>query len=305
MHRNLRLSVMISLCLSVCVNAQLRAQAPSKTLASVPASSGQSSAPPASKPTEIEDKVEKYLRNLFAWGPEFEVKAGPAKPSPIPDLLEVPVTVGMQGQSDAATVYVSKDGKFIIRGDLSDMSADSFADVRAKLHPGNSPSMGPENAKVTLIEFADFECPSCRQLDRILRELLPKHPEVRLVYKDFPLTEIHPWAMTASIAAQCAYRQDPAAFWKMHDIIFDSQDLITPANVWDKMHDFANQLNLDKSIFETCVVDPAIQKEIADTQTEGRELNVNGTPTIFVNGRRVAGPDKDLITRYLQFISYP
>lgn len=71
------------------------------------------------------------------------------------------------------------------------------------------------NAKVTLIEFGDFQCPSCRELDRLLHEILPNHPEVRLVYKHFPLTEIHPWAMTAAIASQCTYQQDPKSFWKI------------------------------------------------------------------------------------------
>jgi protein-disulfide isomerase len=198
---------------------------------------------------------------------------------------------------------VSKDGKFIFRGELSDMSVDPLADIRSKLHPGNSPSIGPANAKITLIEYADFECPSCRQLDRVLRDLLPKHPEVRLVYKDFPLTTLHPWAMTASIAAQCANQQDPASFWKIHDIIFDAQDVITPSNVWDKMTDFAGQLGLNVETFRACLANPDTPHEIEKTMTEGRELNISGTPTIFVNGRRIIGPDEALMEQYIIFES--
>jgi len=113
----------------------------------------------AAKPGTVESSVEHYLRNLYAWGPAFDVKVGPSKPSPIADLLEVPVTVSMGGQSDTAVVYVSKTGSFLLRGELTDMSVDPFADTRSKLHVGTSPSMGPEDARVTLIEFADFECP--------------------------------------------------------------------------------------------------------------------------------------------------
>jgi len=238
---------------------------------------------------------------MYAWGPQYEIKLGPTKPTAIPNLLEIAVTVGLQGQSDTAVVYVTTDGKYIFRGELSDMTIDPLAETRSKLHPGNSPSMGPTDAKITLIEFADFECPSCRQLDRILRDLLSQHPEIRLVYKDFPLTTIHPWAMTAALAGQCAAKQSPASFWKLHDTIFDAQDLITPSNVWEKMSDFANQIGLNVETFRTCMSNPETAQEIDKTTEEGHELNVTATPTIFVNGRRIVGPDEPILKQSIQF----
>jgi protein-disulfide isomerase len=255
----------------------------------------------ASKPATIEVRVEKYLRNLYAWGPTFDVKVGPSKPSPIPDLLEVPVMVAMGGQSDTAVVYVSKTGDFLLRGELSNMAVDPFADIRSKLHVGTSPSIGPEDAKITLIEFADFECPSCRQLDLVLRELLPRHPEVRLVFKHYPLTEIHPWAMTAAIASQCAFQQAPAAFWKMHDAIFDAQDVISASNVWDKLLDLANQQGLNAEAYQACMTNPETVTQVKATIEEGHALTISATPTTFVNGRRVVGPDKSMIEQYITF----
>ncbi|HEV7967466.1 MAG TPA: thioredoxin domain-containing protein [Candidatus Acidoferrales bacterium] len=256
----------------------------------------------AAKPGTVESRVEKYLRNLYAWGPAFDVKVGPSKPSPIADLLEVPVTVSMGGQSDTAVVYVSKTGTFLLRGELTDMSVDPFADIRSKLHVGTSPSIGPEDAKVTLIEFADFECPSCRQLDLVLREFLPQHPEVRLVFKHYPLTDIHPWAMTAAIASQCAFEQSPAAFWKIHDAIFDAQDVISPSNVWDKMIDLAAQQGLNAEAYHACMINPETASQVKATMEEGHALAITATPTTFVNTRRVVGPDKALIEQYLTFI---
>ena len=255
----------------------------------------------AAKPGTVESSVEHYLRNLYAWGPAFDVKVGPSKPSPIADLLEVPVTVSMGGQSDTAVVYVSKTGSFLLRGELTDMSVDPFADTRSKLHVGTSPSMGPEDAKVTIIEFADFECPSCRKLDLVLRELLPRHPEVRLVFKHFPLTDIHPWAMTAAIASQCAFQQSPPAFWKMHDAIFDAQDVISPSNVWDKMLDLANQQGLNADLYQACMINPETAAQVKESIDEGHTLTITATPTTFVNGRRVVGPDKPLIEQYITF----
>ncbi len=256
---------------------------------------------PTAKPGTVESRVERYLRNLYAWGPAYDVKVGPSKPSPIPDLLEVPVTVSMGGQSDTAVVYVSKTGNFLLRGELTDMSVDPFADIRSKLHIGNSPSMGPEDAKVTLIEFADFECPSCRQLDLVLREFLPRHPEVRLVFKHYPLTDIHPWAMTAAIASQCAFQQSPAAFWKIHDAIFDAQDVISPSNAWDKMQDLANHLGLNPDAYRACMISPDTANQVTETIQEGHALTITATPTTFVNSRRVVGPDKSLIEQYISF----
>ena len=209
MNRTLRFLLLAISLLVIQPESRIYAQTPGANSSKSPTASVKSSTVPALSPDAIENTVVQYLRNMYAWGPEFDLKVGATKQSPIPDLLEMPVTVGMQGQSDTATVYVTKDGKFMVRGELTDMSVDPLADTRSKLHIGTSPTMGPADAKVTLIEFADFECPSCRQLDRILRDFLPKHPEVRLVYKDFPLTQVHPWAMTAAIAAQCTAQQDP------------------------------------------------------------------------------------------------
>jgi protein-disulfide isomerase len=256
---------------------------------------------PTAKPGTVESRVEQYLRNLYAWGPAYDVKVGPTKPSPISELQEVPVTVSLAGQSDTAVVYVSKKGNFLLRGELTDMTVDPFADIRSKLHVGKSPSMGPEDAKITLIEFADFECPSCRQLDLILRELLPRHPEIRLVFKHYPLADIHPWAMTAAIASQCALQQSPAAFWKMHDAIFDSQDVISPSNVWDKMQNLAKQLGLNADTYQACTTDPEVTTQVKANIEEGRTLTINATPTTFVNNRRVVGPDKSAIEQDITF----
>jgi protein-disulfide isomerase len=248
----------------------------------------------------LEGRIEHYLRCSYGWGDTYGVKVGPAKPSLMPDLLAVPVTVTMAGQSDTAVVYVDKKGRFILRGELADMNVDPLANIRSKLIPGNSPATGPKDAKITLIEFADFECPSCRQLDLILRDLLATRPDIRLVYKNFPLTNLHPWAMTAAIAGQCTFQQNPEAFWKIHNEIFDAQDVISPSNVWDKMVDFAAQLGLDPQAFRSCMADPATAKIIAQSQAEGHALDVSATPTTFVNGRRVVGPDEALLKQFIQ-----
>ena len=288
-----RSSCLIAILICIAAHPALKAQSDARKKPPPSAHSADPSS--AVKPGSIESNVEKYLRNLYAWGPSFEVKVGPSKPSPVAGLLEVSVTVSKDGQSDSAVVYVSQNGDFLIRGELFEMTADPFIETRSKLHLENSPSVGPADAKVTLVEFADLECPSCRQLDLYLRAFLPHHPEARLVFKHFPLTEFHPWAMTAALATQCAFQQNPATFWKMHDAIFDSQDRITPSNVWERMIDLATQMGLNPEDLKTCMAAPETSDRIKADISEGRSLNVTATPTTFVNGRRVVGPDNLLI----------
>ena len=114
---------------------------------------------PRRKAKRLGTHVEEFLRNYYAWGPEFDVKAGAEKPSPIPNLIEMPVTVSMGGASDTATVYVSKDGKFIFRGDVTIMTVDPFAETRAQLHPEGWPSEGTADAKVVLVEMRISSAP--------------------------------------------------------------------------------------------------------------------------------------------------
>ncbi|MGH9701861.1 MAG: thioredoxin domain-containing protein, partial [Candidatus Acidiferrales bacterium] len=180
---------------------------------------------------QIETKIESYLRNLFAWGSDFQVKVGPFKDAPMPGYYEVSVTVTHAEQSDTGMIYASKDGRFIFRGEVDDTSKDPFAKVRATLHLDDNPSRGPANARVTVVDFSDFECPHCAELQKILKLTIPKYPQVRFVFKDFPLQQ-HPWAMTAALAGRCAYMQSPDAFWKVHDSIFENQLVINPDNAW-------------------------------------------------------------------------
>ena len=91
---------------------------------------------------------------------------------------------------------------------------------------------------MTIYEFSDFECPHCRAMNEILKQVEAENPKIRIVFKNFPLTQIHPWAETAAIGAHCASIQKPEAFWTIHDLIFDNQDVISAENVWDKLVSF-------------------------------------------------------------------
>jgi protein-disulfide isomerase len=249
----------------------------------------------------VRKNVEANLRKIYAWGPAFRVNIAPLKDAPVPGFYEVTAEVTMGAQSDSAVMYVSKDGRYLLRGDIQDMSTDPLAAVRSQIHLAGNPSKGPENARVVVVEYADFQCPTCRQLHQTLRAIGPGYPQVRFVFKDFPLVQIHPWAMTAAIAGRCAFQQNPEAFWKLHDSIFDSQDVISPQNAWQNMLDFAAKADLDTSAFRACMTSPEATQAVQENVKEGQVLKIANTPTLFVNGRRMIGNDRALLEQYLQY----
>jgi protein-disulfide isomerase len=252
-------------------------------------------------PEELKHKVDSYLRNLFAFGPEVKLTVGEFKETGLPGLLETNITVTVDGNKEDAKMWVSKDGKFLMRGELSDMSKDPMADTRTKLDVKDAPVTGNSKATITVAEFADFECPVCRNLHEALKEVLPSYPQARLVFKDFPLEQVHPWARTGALAGRCAYQQDPKAFWKMHDFLYDKQDLISAANVWDKAVDFAGQTGLNTDTFKACMTSPEAASAVDASIANGKLLEVSSTPTVFVNGRRMVGADRHQLEQLLQY----
>ncbi|NJP97153.1 Na+/H+ antiporter NhaA [Nonomuraea sp. FMUSA5-5] len=149
---------------------------------------------------------------------------------------------------------------------------------------------GPADARVTLVEYGDFECPYCGRLHPILEEVLRKNPDVRLVFRHFPLRTLHPRANAAAIVAEAA--ADRGRFWEMHDILYDNQRFLTDAD----LEHYAAELDVDPW---SDVSRHAAR--IAVDETSGRDSGVRGTPTLFVNGVRYeGGHDLDSITRAVE-----
>ncbi len=258
-------------------------------------------APPQNSDAALTHSAEAFIRNLFTWGPDYKLQVGPLGPSPSPDFYSVPFSVTYKGQTQHATFYISKDGKQFIRGEMFDTAANPFASNIANLHIDGSPSRGPATGAITIVEFADFECPHCREVHTIMKSVEKDYPQLRLVFKYFPLTQIHPWAETAAIGAQCAFQQSPPAFWKMYDLIFDNQDTITPENVFDQLATFAGQSGLNTDSFKACMASPAAKQAVDADHAEGVALHVDSTPTLFINGRPLAGGDLNTIEQYIKF----
>lgn len=252
--------------------------------------------------SQTQKNIEAYLRNLYAFGPDVVLLVGPLKDTSVEGLMETNVDVTIGENKEAAKFYVSKDGKFLFRGEMSDMTKDPLAENRAKIQMKDAPTLGDPIAPVTLVEYSDFECPVCRNLHDVLRGILPNYAgKLRVVFKDFPIEQLHPWARTAAIAGRCAYQQNPAAFWKIYDLIYDNQELISAANAWTKMTEYAAQSGVDADTFKSCMASAQAAAAINASSANGALLEVSSTPTVFINGRRLIGADQHLLEQYINY----
>jgi protein-disulfide isomerase len=283
--------------LSAAALGALLANSTPAQLPSAPAPAGNSSASLSPE----QKNVEAFLRRYYALGTDVQVLVG--QPQPIGDsgLRETTVEVKTAEGSDKVKMYLSKDGRYLIRGEVTDMTTDVLGETAAKIDTANSAVLGNPSAPITLVEFSDFQCPVCRGLHDALRGMLPNYPQVRVIFKDYPIETLHPWARTAALAGRCAYAQDRKSFWKMYDFIYDNQDLISPSNAWDKMLDYAAQSKLNVDNFKACMASPQAAAEVDASLANGNLLEVHSTPTIFVNGRRVVGADPHAIQQYLDY----
>ena len=151
--------------------------------------------------------------------------------------------------------------------------------------PDDDPALGPEDAPVTVIEFSDFQCPYCKSFrDNTFDALQQKYGnKIRFVYRDFPLTSIHPEAMKAAEAADCANEQ--GKFWEIHDLLFSTQASIGVSN----SKQLAQQLGLDADKCNQCLDSDKYAQEVQADMNDGNSYGVTGTPTFFINGVRLIG----------------
>ncbi len=156
---------------------------------------------------------------------------------------------------------------------------------RIQASADDDPAWGPEDAPVVIIEFSDYQCPYCRRFwsstYQRLREVYGD--KVRFVYRDFPLAQIHPDALGAAIAANCAGEQ--GQYWAFHDRLFEQASGLG----LDAYLAYAKALGLDLDAFRACLDDPQQRAEVLADQADGARLGVSGTPTFFINGIPLVG----------------
>ncbi|RMF87411.1 MAG: thioredoxin [Nitrospinota bacterium] len=174
---------------------------------------------------------------------------------------------------------------------------------RIEVSIDDDPIKGDPKAPITIVEFSDFQCPFCKRVLPTLRQVLSTYQgKVRLVYRDFPLRSIHPYAQQGAEAANCAREQ--GKFWEYHDAIFGDQEQLTP----DKLSTYAQNLGLDMTAFKQCLSSRKYRDEVQKDIDDGERVGVSGTPAFFINGRLLSGAQpfsafQEIIEEELQLLA--
>mgnify|MGYP001606602473 FL=1 len=164
---------------------------------------------------------------------------------------------------------------------------------KADVKTGKLPVLGKNNAKVTMIEFSDFECPFCkRYFDETISQIIKDYVDtgkIKMYYRHFPL-DFHPAAMPAALASECANEQ--GKFWEYHDKVFAEQDKIsgkTGDTITAQLKTWAQEMRLNTSQFDSCLDNTKFQANVDADRADGTTAGVSGTPTFFINGKRIVG----------------
>ena len=237
--------------------------------------------------------LEAYLRRLESLIPAVTIQIDDPKPAAfLEGYSEVTAHFSYNGQTKDEPYMVSGDGATLIRGEAFDLKRSPFQANLDKIKTEGEPSFGgPADAPVTLVIYADFECPYCKAEAPVLRQNVVQTygNKVRVVFRDFPIEEPHPWARAAAIAGRCVYRQDQKKFWNFFDWVFAVQPEITVENFPGRVNQWAADNGLKAADFSTCVGMKATEAEVDRSIEEGRTLGVGSTPTSFLNGSKLEG----------------
>jgi len=263
---------------------------------------------------DLDRRIERQIRAQYDLPPKVNVTLGAKTPSPdFQGYDSLPVTISLGEKKSEYHFLVSKDGKSLIRITKMDLTTDPYSEVMDKINIQGRPVRGNKDAKVTIVNFDDFQCPYCAMMhSELTQDILKTYGDkIKVVYKDFPLDEIHPWAKHAAIDANCLATQNATAYWNFADEVHGH------AREWSKGMTLQQQtdkldlitieqgqkagVNLDA--LQVCV---KAQKDdaVKASTNEAELLGLDSTPTMFVNGQKVSGvisPDdlKAIINRAL------
>jgi protein-disulfide isomerase len=253
-----------------------------------------------STPPDLARKIEHQVRSFYSLPPEVKVTVGaitPASDVPGYDSVTVKLDQG-EGKQKDYSFLISKDRNTMLRMTKFDLSKDPYADLMSKIDVTGRPSRGAKGAKVVVVNFDDFECPFCSRMHQTLfPEIFKEYGDrVTFYYKDYPLAEIHPWAIHAAVDAGCLATQNADAYWDFADYIHANKQVVdnerTPParlDAVDKMALLQGQRhNVDLPKLQACL---KAQNEdaVRASMKEADSVGVDATPTLFINGQKIDG----------------
>jgi protein-disulfide isomerase len=248
---------------------------------------------------DVSQRIERQIRVYFNLPPDVDISLGTPTSSEFPDYEVVPVTLSREGKTQHSQFLLSKDDKTLVRFTKLDLTQDPYAETMQEISLVGRPVRGNPDAKVTIVNFDDFECPFCAHMHHtLMNAILPQYGnKVKIVYKDYPLIQIHPWAEHAAIDANCLAEQSGAAYWQLADYLHTNQRNLSalpqnlPASLAEidrETMNFGTYNGADLKRLQACIKaqsDTVVKASMA----EGDKVGVNATPTVFINGERLEG----------------
>jgi protein-disulfide isomerase len=240
-------------------------------------------------PTEA--TVDSFLHQTFGYQPDLTWKISSIKPSVVPELAEVTVVLASPQGQQVSKFFVSPDGKHALVGEIIPFGAKPFDSASKLLEKGTTgPSRGPKDAAVTIVEFGDLQCPACKAAQPTIEALVTAEPSARFVFQNFPL-EMHNWAAKGAAYADCVGRASNDAFWKFVSKTYETQSDVTAENADEKLTAIADGAGVKGADIAACAVKPETKAHVDASIALGKSVDVTGTPTLYINGRRVGSFD--------------
>src|SRR5271157_5605508 len=259
---------------------------------------GCSAQSPPSPPSDIVRVVERHVRAQYSLPPDVKVIVGMLRSSEFANYDALTVTFASPHKKQEFEFLLSRDHKTLLRMTKLDLTSDPYAEIMKKIDVVGRPTRGNKDAKVRVVNYDDFECPFCSRMHETLFPGLFKEygDRVLFIYKDYPLEEIHPWAVHAAVNANCLGAQDSDAYWDYADYLHGNQRAIGGQRGRDGQNAELDKLatwqaqkhSLDMAKLQACVKaqdDKAVRASIR----EGETLGVEATPMMFVNGQKLDG----------------
>ena len=235
------------------------------------------------------------VRSQFEVPPNVDVAIGATGKSEFPGFQTLPITFSSNGKQTVVNFLLSNDGNTVARLEKFDISHSPSDMITTQ----SRPLRGTPEAKVTIVNFDDLECPYCARMhEQLFPATLDRYKGlVKFYYKDYPLVEIHPWAMHAAVNSACLADQNAEAYWKFVDYVHSHGDAVTgtthdvheSGKTLDKLaHDEGQRSGLDLAKLDACIAKQD-DASVRASMKQGDSLGVNGTPTLFINGERISG----------------
>ncbi|HKI27640.1 MAG TPA: thioredoxin domain-containing protein [Candidatus Sulfotelmatobacter sp.] len=251
-----------------------------------------------------EATVDSFLQQQFGYQEGLSWRINSIKPASVAGMAEVTAVMATAEGQQLFHFFVAPDGEHAVVGDIIPFGARPFDPVKKMLDKGiTGPDRGPKNSPLTIVEFGDLQCPACKAAQPTIEALIAVEPTAHFVFQNFPL-EMHNWAAKGAAYADCVGRASNDAFWKFISKTYETQADITAATADEKLTAIADQSGVKGADIAACAAQPETKARVDASIALGKSVEITGTPTLFINGRKISSFDPNLSAVYKSLVDF-